>query len=100
MGTNSEDFNRILQDAERAQVVRGEDIGDVTVHENLAREQVEHACFRDAGVAAAYPEDLGGLRVCERGEERGAGGGDALRPGAVALQEGVDAVVGGGEAEG
>ena len=70
----------VLDDAERIQVARVQDIGDVAVNEDISRLEAEDGSFGDARVGAANPEDLGGLAFGESGEEVRAFGGGFLRP--------------------
>lgn len=65
--------------------------------EDLTGHQVEHCSFGDTAVATSDPEDLGVLRICQRGEEAGTEGAGALGPVLVTGEEAVDVVV--GEAE-
>ena len=84
----------VRDDALRAEVRRRDDVGDVAVHEDVAWFQGADGCFRDAGVGAADPEDLGGLAFCEGGEEvwvRGRGG---FGPLLVLVQDAFEVVCG------
>lgn len=75
-----------------------EDVGDVAVHEDVARLEAQHGGFRDAGVGAADPEDLRVLAGGEGGEEVRVGGGGGLGPLFVLVEgefEGVCGVGGG-----
>ena len=78
----------IADDAERVQVAPVQNIGDIAVHEDIAGLEAQERGFRDAGVGAADPEDLGGLAFCAGGEEGGIVGGGLASPGFV-LGEGA-----------
>lgn len=56
-------------DAAAVEVRRGQDVGDVAVHEDIAGLEAEDGGLGDAGVGAADPEDLGLLARGEGGEE-------------------------------
>ncbi len=63
--------DRELDDGEQAQIRRGDYIGDITVREDVAGFQAEDGGLGNARVAAADPEDGGGLALGARGEEFG-----------------------------
>lgn len=67
-------------DALAVDVGGGQDVGDVAVHEDVARLEAEDGGFGDAGVGAADPEDLGLLAGREGGEEVGLVVGGCLGP--------------------
>ena len=48
-----------------------DDVGDVAVHEHLARRQPDDLVRRNAAVRAADPQVLGRLSLDERGKELG-----------------------------
>ena len=77
----------VRDDALRAHVRGRDDVGDVAVHEDVAGLAAADGCLRDAGVGAADPEDLGGLALCEGGEEVGLGGGGRFGPFLVLVQD-------------
>lgn len=58
---NLEVRDGVGDDALAVEVRRGEHVGDVAVHEDVAGFEAEDGRFGDAGVGAADPEDLGVL---------------------------------------
>ena len=92
--TNLQNLNSILNNAQGAQVPAGQQVRDIPVREDFAGHQVEHGGLGDTAVAASDPEDLGVLRIRQRGEEAGTEGAGTLRPVLVPGEEGVDVVVG------
>jgi len=64
----------------RAEVAGVDDVGDVAVHEDVARLQAHDGCFRDARVGASDPEDFGTLACGEAREELRVGGGGFFGP--------------------
>lgn len=88
--------NGVGDDGLRVQVRGGQDVGDVAVHEDVARLEAEDGGFGDAGVGAADPEDLGGLALGEGGEEVGFGFGEGLGPFFVLVEGVFEGVCGGG----
>ncbi len=73
--------------------VRGrEHVGDVAVHEDVARLEAQEGGFGDAGVGAAEPEDGGVLAFREGGEEVRVVGGGGLGPVLVVFEGLVEGV--------
>ena len=87
---DAQDVHGVLDDREAVEVGVDDDVGDVAVHEDLARQEVDDLVRRDAAVGAADPEELGRLVAGELGEERGVGGNRRLRPRAVAFEQLVE----------
>ena len=67
-----------------------DDVADVSVHKDFARQEPHHLVGGDAAVRAADPQVgrilLGGESV----EDAGVVGGEGFRPATVAFQEGFD----------
>jgi hypothetical protein len=61
-----------LDGRQRVEVGVHDDVGDVAVHEHLARLQAGDLVGGHAAVGAAYPHELGRLLLREAGEEAGA----------------------------
>ena len=61
----------VVDDGAGGQISRVHDVGDVAVHEDIARVEVEEGGLRAARVGAADPEDLGRLALGQGGEEVG-----------------------------
>lgn len=82
----------VVDDALGTHVVRGEDVGDVAVHEDVAWLGVQQGCLWAAGVGAAEPEEGGRLPFGAAGEEvrvfLGGFGGEGF----VLREEGVEGV--------
>jgi hypothetical protein len=76
----------VLDDGERIDVGWDDDVGDVTVAEDLAGLEAENSGFGAAGVGAADPEDLGRLPFAEAFEEGWIGFGEGAAPGAVVVE--------------
>lgn len=75
-----------------ADVGRRQDVGDVAVHEDVARVEAEEGGLGDAGVGAAEPEDLRLLALREGGEEVGLGLGGRLGPFLVVLEGDLEGI--------
>lgn len=84
--------DREEDDRLRRDVVRRKHVGDVAVDEHVARLQAQDGGLGDAGVGAADPEDLRGLRVGEAAEEVGILAGRGLTPGFVAAEGGLEGI--------
>ena len=69
-----------------------EHVGDVAVHEDVARLEAEHGGFGDARVGAAEPEDGWVLAGGEGGEEVGVVVGGCLGPLLVLVEGYVEGV--------
>ncbi len=80
-------LGRELDHREAIQVGMNDDVGDVAVHEQLARHEVDQLVGGDAAVGAADPEIARRLLAEQAGEEAGARGLHLLRPAAVALEQ-------------
>lgn len=70
-----------------------EDIGDVAVHEDIARFEAEEGGLRAAGVGAAEPEDRRALALGQLFEELRVFGGGILSPSSVGLKRSSAGVV-------
>jgi hypothetical protein len=57
--------NRILNHTRRVDIVGMHRVGNVAVHEYVAGLALANCALREAGVAAAEPEDLRGLALGE-----------------------------------
>ena len=66
---NLEDIHRVLQHRETIQVRVDDDVGDVAVHEELARQQADNLVGGDAAIGAANPEVAGILLLGQGLEE-------------------------------
>src|SRR5262245_3330056 len=75
--------HRELQDREVVGVLRRSEIGDVPVHEELARTQANDLVGGNAAVGAADPQVFRRLQAFEPRKEVGIGRDHALRPGPV-----------------
>ena len=80
---NFQDVHRVLQDRETIQVGVDDDVGDVAMHEELARQQADNLVGGDAAIGAADPEVTGILLLGQGLEESGVLATNALRPFAV-----------------
>ena len=80
-------IDRELHDRKAIEVRMDDDIGDVAVNEELARQQADDLVGRNAAVGAADPEIAGVLLPGEALEEVRLDVPDALGPGAVVLEE-------------
>lgn len=92
-----ENLDRELDDRERRKVGVGQQVGDVSVHKHLSRQQIQ-AGFSGSRVGASDPQNLGGLALGVSGEQRGSHGGHSVGPFFVSLQQGGERV-GGSESE-
>jgi hypothetical protein len=69
-----------LQHGEAVEVGVHDDVGDVAVHEELAREEIDDLVGRDPAVRASDPEVLRMLLLYEALEEVRPVGADVVRP--------------------
>ena len=76
-----------LKHGENVHVARVHHVGDVAMHEHLARVEVEYFVGGDPAVRATDPQIAGRLLLREAGEERRIGPGLLFRPSGVALKE-------------
>lgn len=60
---DAHDIDRIREHRESAVIVEVKLIGNITVHEDVARFRISHDGLWDARVCAADPEDLWGLSL-------------------------------------
>jgi hypothetical protein len=84
---HAQDVERVLEHGEAVEVGVDDDVGDVSVHEHLARREPDDLIRRDPAVRAADPEILGRLTLGEAGEEVGVAGDHVRRPRPVVLEE-------------
>src|SRR5687768_17646272 len=82
-----EDVDGVLQDRETVQVGMHDNVGDVAVHEELARHQPDDLVRRYPAVGTANPQVLGGLLPGQRVEEPGIALRDSPCPRAVVVEE-------------
>lgn len=82
-----------LDGGEEGDVGGVDDVGDVAQDEDLAGLLVQHGGLGDARVAAADPQDVGGLALGAVLEELGVFGGDVAGPDLVGLERGLEGVI-------
>jgi len=86
------DLDGVLKDTQRREIGGWEEVGDVTVGEDLSGQEIENCVLRNAGVRAPEPEDLGRLALREGGEEGGVGRRSSGGPFVVAVEDAFDGV--------
>ena len=84
-------LHRILHRRQTIEVGMADDIGDVAVHEHFTRWQTDDLVGGDPAVRAANPEILWRLLLGQTGEERGVVLRHRRCPGAVVVEEMVEA---------
>ena len=84
---NLEGLDGVLDDGKAVEVGMDDDVGDVAVDEELAREEADDLVGRDAAVGAADPEILGALLPGKGLEESRLGAAHVLGPGSVLVEE-------------
>lgn len=82
----------VFDDRGGAHIIGMDAVGDVAVHEDVARLAVTHGRLRYAAVCASYPEDFGPLALCQVVKGIRVCLGDFLREDAVAGNDAVDRV--------
>src|SRR6185436_14902862 len=77
----------VLEHRQAVEVGVDDEVGDVAVDEQLARQEAHDFIRRNAAVGAADPEVSRGLLLRQRREEARVAGGDPGSPGAVVLEQ-------------
>lgn len=91
-------LHRILNDGERVDISWNEDVGDVSVAEDITGLEAENGGFWATGVGTTDPEDFGGLTFAEFLEELRLEFGEVAAPFGVAFEgDGVGVFLGCGK---
>lgn len=87
-----EGVDGVEDDGLDGEVVRGDDVGDVAVDEDVTGLGAAEGGFRATRVGAAKPEERGCLTLCKGREQVGFVGGGILMPLLIAGKELVEGV--------
>src|SRR5205807_4048861 len=84
---HAEGLDRVLNDGEAIRIAEQNEIGDVAMHEKLARREADDLVGRHAAVRTADPQVVGILNVAKAVEEMRIAGDSRRGPGAIALEK-------------